>query len=93
MLILIAQKKRPGALNTTQKTPAFCNVPFPNESKKNLKQITFKKKMGIFGSFSLFFQERYIVESWGLLRCIQCIRTLLLSYQKQFSEQNSDFSS
>ena len=41
MLILIAQKKRPGALNTTQKTPALCNVLFLNKSKKTFKKWHF----------------------------------------------------
>ena len=36
MLNLIAQKKRPNALNTNQKTPALCNAPFLNKA-------TFKK--------------------------------------------------
>ena len=93
MFILIAQKKRPGALNTTQKSPALCNVPFLNKSLKKLQKMGFLKKMVNFGSFSWFFQERYIVESWGLLHCIQCMRTLLLSYQKQLSGKKLDFSS
>ena len=41
MLILIAQKKRPDALNTTQKTPAICNVPFLNKSRKTAKNANF----------------------------------------------------
>ena len=43
MLILIAQKKRPDALNTTQKTPALCNVPFLNKSRKTAKNAHFFK--------------------------------------------------
>ena len=81
MLILISQKKRPVALNTMQKTPALCNVPFPNKSRKTLKKYFFEK-MGIFGIFPWFFLERYIVESWSIVHCIQCIMSLLLSYQK-----------
>ena len=41
ILILIAQKKHPDALNTTQKTPAICNVPFRNKSRKTAKNATF----------------------------------------------------
>ena len=41
MLILIAQKKRPDALNTTQKTPALCNVPFFNKARKTSKKLHF----------------------------------------------------
>ena len=44
----------------------------------------FGQNMIIFGGYSCFFQKSYIFKSWGFLRCIQCIRTLLLSYQKQF---------
>ena len=31
--------------------------------------------MPFFLGFSSFIEEQYIAESWGLLRCIQCIRT------------------
>ena len=86
MSILIAQQKRPDALNTTQNTPALCNVPFPNVSRKTSKKLHFWRKKCLFGSFSWFFQEQYIVESWDLLRCIQCIRTFLLSYQNWHSD-------
>ena len=43
--------------------------------------------MGIFGSFSRFFQERYIAESRGLLRCIQCIRTLYTIHYTLYTVQ------
>ena len=42
MLILIDQKKRPDALNTTQKTPALCNVLFLNVSRKASKKWHFE---------------------------------------------------
>ena len=92
ILILIAQKKRPGALNTTQKTPALCKVPFLNKYRKPSIKWHFWKKL-YFWQFFLIFQERFIVESWGLLRCIQWTRTLLLSYQNQHSDNFSKFSS
>ena len=44
------------------------------------------------GSFSWFFQERCFVESCGFLRCVQCPKTLNLSYQKQHLEIFSNFS-
>jgi hypothetical protein len=50
MLILIAQKKRPDALNTTQKTQAICNVPFLNKSRKTAQNSHFFKN-AIFGRF------------------------------------------
>ena len=84
MLILIAQKKRTDALNTTQKIPAICNVPFLNKSRKTAKNAHFFQKCNFFKGFSSFIEERYIAESLSLLRCIQCIRSLLLSFKKQF---------
>ena len=48
---MIAQKKRPDALNTTQKIPALYNVPFLNKSRKTFEKIAFLKKMGIFLQF------------------------------------------
>ena len=38
-------------------------------------------KMVILGGFSWFFPEWDFAESWGFLRCNQCIKTLHLSYQ------------
>ena len=72
MLILIAQKKRPGALNTTQKTPALCNVPFLNKSRTA--------------------KIAHFLEVF-LLRYIQYIRTLLLSYQNLHFDNFSKFPS
>ena len=40
---LIAQKKRPDALNATQKTPALYNVPFLTKSRKTAKNVYFFK--------------------------------------------------
>ena len=54
MLILIAQKKRPDALNTTQKTPALCNVPFLNKARKTSKKWHFWKN-GHFWQFFLIY--------------------------------------
>ena len=43
-------------------------------------------KQPISGSFSLFFQERCFLEGCGFLCCVQCPKTLNLSYHKQHSE-------
>ena len=40
-LFLITQKKRPDALNATQKTPALYNVPFLNKSRKTATNAHF----------------------------------------------------
>ena len=50
-----------------------------------------RPKMVIFEDFSWFFGQPYIVKGWGVLRCVQCIRTLLLSHQKQLFDNSSDF--
>ena len=42
-LFLIAQKKCLDALNTAQKTPALCKVPFLNKSRKTSKKWHFWK--------------------------------------------------
>ena len=90
-LFLIAQEKRPDALNATQKTPALYNVPFLKINKKLPKMTIFLKWLLRF-FFKRFIQERYIAESSGLLRCIQCTRTLLLSSLNNI-ENFSKFSS
>ena len=43
MFILIAQKKRPGELNTMQKTPALYNEPLLKNSRKTAKNTQFFK--------------------------------------------------
>ena len=45
----------------------------------------------IFLKFSLFFQKPYFVRSCGFLRCVQCIKTLLLSNQKLSLDNFSNF--
>ena len=47
---------------------------------------TIFSKMPIFYGFSWFFQKWDFVESWGFLRCNQCIKTLHLSYQMTLSD-------
>ena len=97
MSIFITQKKRPDALNAKQKTPALYNVPLLKKIKKNCQNAHFFSKLPFFAVFFflnlLFIQERYIAESWGLLRQIQCIRLLLLSYQNQHLHNFSKFPS
>ena len=55
-----------------------------NEEKPPKSNIF--SKMPIFYSFSWFFQKWDFVESWGFLRCNQCIKTLHLSYQMTLSD-------
>ena len=43
---------RPDALNTTQKTPALCNVLFLNKARKTFKKNGIFEKIGILGIFS-----------------------------------------
>ena len=61
--------------------------------KKHLNTLTTDHSQGSFSQFLRCFQKRYFIRSWGFLRCIQCIKTLLLSYQNQLSHNFSDFSS
>ena len=58
---------------------------FWKKLEKMLKIFILEKK-GNFGGFSWFYQKRYFSKSWGFLRYIQCIKTLLLSYQNQLSD-------
>ena len=43
------------------------------------------KKIVTFRGSSKKFQRPYILKSWGVLGCIQCVRTLLSSYQKHLA--------
>ena len=49
--------------------------------------------MVFIGGFSGFVQKPDIVMSCGFLCCVQCIKTLLLTYQKLFLDYLSNFSS
>ena len=64
--------------------------------KKNPQKLLFLTKIAksgnFFKSFSWLFQKPYFVESLGFLRCIQCIKALLLSYQNQLFWQFYGFS-
>ena len=40
-IFLIAQKKRPNALNAAQKTPAFYKAQFLKKSRKTSKKLSF----------------------------------------------------
>ena len=97
LLILIAQKKGFDALNATQKTLALCKVPFLEEEKTRKTGKTgnfwqFWPFLTIWAGFSWFFHKQDFAESWGFLRCIQCIKTLLLRYQYQQFDNYSYFS-
>ena len=70
-----------------KKTQLSTKYSFWKKSRKTSKKYHFwpkLPKMVIFLGFSWFFQKPYYVESWGFLCCVQCIETLLLSYQNQF---------
>ena len=56
--ILIAQKKRPDALNATQKTSALSKVSFLKKSRKTLKKCCFWPKLQKRPIFLYFFQDR-----------------------------------
>ena len=71
------------ALNATQLTPALNKVWFLKKSKitlTNYHVLPFWSKILFFESFLGFFQKREIIRSRGFLRCVQCIKTLLMSY-------------
>ena len=55
--------------------------PISEKIRKNIQKMDIFEKMVIFGGFSYFFQKWDFAESWGFLRCNQCIKTLHLSYQ------------
>ena len=92
----IAQKKRPDALNALQKISAFYKVRFLKNQEKPQKMTIFFSRFGLkwvfYEVFLGFFQKPYFVKLWGFLRCIQCIGTLLLSYQKHILAIISYFS-
>ena len=87
MLILIAQKKGPGALNTTQKTPALCNEPFL------YKSFFFKCifENFHFWQFFLIFSGTVHCRELGSFALLSVQQDAPLSYQKQLSENNSDY--
>jgi hypothetical protein len=96
MLFLIAQIKRFGTLNATQKTAALYDAPFLKKSGKNclkIVKIAFFAKNGQFLSvFPDFFKEPCFAEGCGFLHCVQCPKTLNLSFKKQHLELFSNFS-
>ena len=48
-------------------------------------------KLCNFGGYSVFFQKWYLTKRQGFLRCVQCIKTFILSYQKQLFEKIYNF--
>ena len=91
-LFLIAQKKRPEALNAIQKKPSSLQGMVSKKNKKNPKiPILIKTaQSGNFLRVVLTFSETLACKDLVFLPCIQCIRALLLSYQKQLSDHFSD---
>ena len=95
MLILIAQKKRLGSLNATQKTIGLCQVLFLRKSRKTSKKFKLPIKCQFLDILVVFLD--FLSNGTGqrpmiFLRCVQCTKTLLLRYQNQHSEKISDFS-
>ena len=72
-------------------TSALCKVPILKKSRKIAKNGHFWKN-GQFWQFSLIFSETALHYELRLFRYIQCIKTVLLSYQNQLSYNFSDFS-
>ena len=89
-VVLIAQNKRFGTLNATQKSTALYKAPFLKKSRKTARNWPFLTNRA-FLTFQAVFpdssQDRCFVEGCGFLRCVQCPKTLYLSYQKQHSEK------
>ena len=88
------EQPSPDALNATQKTSGLCKVRFWRKSRKTLKNwpfffFTILAKKGNFLRFFLIILET--IKYWGILCCIQYIRTLLLSYQNPISDNFSVF--
>ena len=68
---------------------------FEKNQERLLKNGLFNPKMRflpVFGTISWFFQKWYFIKSFGFLRCIQCTKTLVLSYQNQQSDNFSNYS-
>ena len=71
MLILIAQKKRLGALNATQKTIGLSHVPLLRQPRKTSKNGEYPSKISVFWTFWCF------SVTCDFLRCVQCPNMLL----------------
>ena len=66
-------------LSSIQQKLAMCYVPFWKKTGKTIKRVNFLLDL-LNGQVS-FFHKLSIEMSSGFLRCDQCIKTLLLSYQ------------
>ena len=85
LLILIALKKDLDALNATQKNLSFLQGSVSKNSRKNSKKVNFRKKWSFLQFFSILLVLFLFREVRVFLCCIQCIKTLLLSYQNKRS--------
>ena len=63
------------------KNPSALRSPILEKIKKNRPKWPFFKNDHFFCAFSWFLKKWDLAESWGFLRCNQCIKTLHLSYQ------------
>ena len=84
------------ACNGKKKSQLLAKYGFRKNKKIKLQKLPFMAilaKSSIFLCFSWFFQKWYFAKHCGFLRCIQCIRTLLLSYQNTKLDNFFRFSS
>ena len=69
------------------KTPSSLESTVTEKIKNNLQKYPFLTKNaqnGIFFRFLFIFSETVLCKELGFLRCIQCIKVLLSSYQNSF---------
>ena len=78
---LIAQMKRFDALISTQNKPSGLGGPISLKIKKRRQKMVIFEKWSFWAIFLDFFPKWDFKESWGFLRCNQCIEPLHLSYQ------------
>ena len=89
-----AQKKRLDALNATQKTSAYNKIQCLEKSRKTFKKLPFfavLAKSGNFWSFIFIFSKTVLSLELWFLHFVQCMKALLLSYQKLFLEKFQTF--
>ena len=68
------------------KNPSSLQSTVSEETKKNLKKLphlAILVRNCNFWRFFLIFQKPFIIKCYDFLRCVQCIKPLLLSYQNQ----------
>ena len=82
-----SSKEASGCTERNTKNPSSWRSMVSEKIKKYLYKNVFggfSQKCYFFKGYSWFFPKPFFVKSWGFLHCGQCIRTLLLSYQRPF---------